>query len=381
MYVTTLLSAGLALTANAFLLPPEAANNLEAAKNNVAPHLIDPQSRSIDLDCSDCPYALASQRNGHHEWTHDVKSDLRLKFTTEGNQLKLNGVPFYPVTQPFTPAPLSAKQIQKTVGDEVVSKQGHDGDLALSYTVEFNKEKKSFPAPGQDAVVTEITFSVLGLDNEVVHVDDVKIKTLSLPSSETAKHELIIVSVDTESPEDNTADARCGTIMCRVVQKFRSAVHKAQTHAKTAAHKMKCFCMKCLHAFRPSHHHAPHHPATPNVNMETTHLPTHHRMRPGHFRPHHTGHRHHSGWMHAFVRASRHFFSFVLLPILVGIVFGITASAIGMLVGQIIVAVWLRLRRSSRTTAAYERVASEEKDGLPKYEDLEDSTKVTDEKV
>lgn len=189
MLVPTLLSAGFALTANAFLLPPEAARTLEAAKNNVGPHVIDPLSRTVTLDCSECPYALASQRNGRHEWTNDVKSDLQLKFTAEDGKLKLNDVPFYPVTPPFTPAPLSAKQIKK-VEDENLSADGYDRDLTLSYSLEFDNEKKHFPAPGEDATLTEITLSILGLDNEVVHVDDIKIKALSIPDTANVQHEV-----------------------------------------------------------------------------------------------------------------------------------------------------------------------------------------------
>lgn len=71
----------------------------------------------------------------------------------------------------------------------------------------------------------------------------------------------------------------------------------------------------------------------------------------------------------------------MLLPIIVGVVFGVVASAIGMLVGQLIVAVWMRLRRNSSRSVSYEPVETEEKEGLPKYEDLDDSQTVTDEKV
>lgn len=163
--------------------------------------------------------------------------------------------------------------------------------------------------------------------------------------------------------------------------KFRSAVRKAQTHAKTAAYKVKCVCIKCINAMRHGHHRRPpHHPATPGQADQSVHLPTHNRVRPGHFKSHHSGHRHHHNWAHGFARASKQIFSFILLPILLGIAFGIAASAIGMLVGQIIVAIWLRLRRSSRTKVAYERVETE-KESLPKYEDLEDSKTVADEKA
>ncbi|KAL8809176.1 MAG: hypothetical protein Q9223_003276 [Gallowayella weberi] len=372
MIVPTLLSAGFALAANAFLLPPGTANTFKAAENNIGPHAIDPLSRSISLDCSNCPYALASQRNGRHEWTNAVKSDLNLKFTSEDNKLKLNGVPFYPVAA-FAPAPLFAKQTVKHE-EESPSHQGYDGHLTLSYTLEVDNKKKNFLAPGKEATLTELTLSILGLDSEVVRVDDIKIKALSLPNSANTKHELIIVSVDTQPTDGN--DAQCGTIICRVMHKLKGAVRKAHAHAKTAVHKVKCFCVKCIHAIRPAHHIPHPHGQTEN----SVQLPTHRVMRPGQFKAHHDKpfHRHHN-WVHAFAQASKHFFSFVLLPIIVGVVFGIAASAIGMLVGQLIVVLWLRLRPSR--TVAYERVETEEKDGLPKYEDLGDTQAITDEKV
>ena len=52
-----------------------------------------------------------------------------------------------------------------------------------------------------------------------------------------------------------------------------------------------------------------------------------------------------------------------------------------MLVGQLIVAVWLRLRRNNSRNVSYEPVETDEKEGLPKYEDMDDSQRVTDEKV
>ncbi|KAI4170506.1 MAG: hypothetical protein LQ343_004883 [Gyalolechia ehrenbergii] len=365
MLVPTLLSAGFALTANAFLLPPEVVNKAEAAKNSVPPTLINPQVRTVSLDCSNCPFALASQRNGRHEWTNSVKSDIELKFAAEDDKLKLNGVPFYPVVPPFAPAPLSVKQTPKSGGTEATSDNGFDGDLTLSYSLEIGDKKKGLPTQGVvNPTMTEITLSILGLDNEVVHVDDIKIKALSLPNPANGKHELFIVGVNTEATDGSSPDAQCATIFCRVLYKFRSGVRKAQTHAKTAAYKVKCICMKCFNAMKK-------HASRP------VRLPTHNRVRPGHFKIH----RHHHSWVHTFARASKQVFSFVVLPILVGIVFGIAASAIGMLVGQVIVTIWLRLRRNSNQTVAYERVETEEKEGLPKYEDLEDGKTEVDEKA
>ncbi|KAL9596136.1 MAG: hypothetical protein Q9219_005997 [cf. Caloplaca sp. 3 TL-2023] len=380
MLVPALLSAGFALTANAFLLPPEITGKVKATSDQVVPALINPQSRTVNLDCKGCPFALASQRNGRHEWTNAVESDLQLKFTAKNDKLKLNGVPFYPVTPPFAPAPLSVKQTKKSQDDATSSHEGYDGDLRLSYSLEIGDKKKNFPIPGQDATATEITFSILGLDNEVVQVDDIKIKALNLPNPVNGKHELFIVSVDTEPTDGNSADAHCATIFCRVVYKFRSAVKKAQNHAKTAAYRVKCICVKCFSAMRQGHNRRPH-GTSANQGSQPVKLPTHNRVRPGHFKSHQPGHRHHHHWVHTFARASKQIFSFVILPVLVGILFGIVTSAVGMLVGQAIVTIWLRLRRQSTSNVTYERVETDEKEGLPKYEDLEDSKATVDEKA
>lgn len=192
MLVPALLSAGFVLTANAFLLPPEVATTPNNAPKK---HLISnlPQSRTITLDCSECPFALASQRNGRHEWTHSVKSDVELTFTTDNDKLKLNGVPVYPVLPPpSVPAPVLVKQIKKSEDDEAMSHQGYEGDLTLSYSIEVHNMKSSSGAQ-QGITATEITFSILGLDNEVAHVDDIKIKTLSLPNPSTAQDEVSLV--------------------------------------------------------------------------------------------------------------------------------------------------------------------------------------------
>lgn len=308
-------------------------------------------------------------------------------------------MPFYPVISPFTPAPLSVKQTKKPEEEDVVTHRGYDGDLSLSYSIEVHDLKGS-TGPEQGVTASEITFSILGLDNEVARVDDIKIKTLSLLNPATGQSEvsclkssplaswsdivlkLLIVAVDAEATGTNSPDAQCATILCRAMFKFRSAVHKVKAHAKAAAYKVKCICIKCISAMKHAHHHqSPHHPATPNQDGQPVRLPTHNRFRPGHFKPHNHGHGHHHSWVHVLMRGTRQIVSFVLFPVLVGIIFGVATSAIGMLVGQLIVLIWLRLRRKSSNQVAYKRLESEGKEGLPAYKDLEDNQTVTDEKA
>ncbi len=73
--------------------------------------------------------------------------------------------------------------------------------------------------------------------------------------------------------------------------------------------------------------------------------------------------------MHKLAHGTKKVFAFVILPILVGVAFGLAASAVGMFVGQIVVFLWLRRRRAD---AQYEAVATQDgEEGLPKYEELE----------
>ena len=65
------------------------------------------------------------------------------------------------------------------------------------------------------------------------------------------------------------------------------------------------------------------------------------------------------------------------VPILIGVAFGMAASAIGMLVGQLVVFVWLKYRKDQHVV--YAPVVSAEKDGLPGYDDVP-AIEVTDEK-
>lgn len=98
----------------------------------------------------------------------------------------------------------------------------------------------------------------------------------------------------------------------------------------------------------------------------------HKPSRPGAWTHGQTGHASHPhNQMHHMYRAGwertvSQIVHFVLIPAVLGILAGLTASAIGMLVGQIIVALWLRYRRSTgqRSNASLEQGSEFEKQGL-----------------
>lgn len=165
MILSSLLSAGaLTLAAQAFVLPdavvPEA-NSLREADSH--PHV-------FNLDCSNCPYALNSQRNGGHEWTTNVKTDLEMKFATEDNTLKFNDVPFYPIQNPTLPPTLYVSQKKKE--GEASAMEAYEGMLRLSYSMEYDERKL------EDNSVVVILMTIMGLDGEMVKVDNVEIRAI-----------------------------------------------------------------------------------------------------------------------------------------------------------------------------------------------------------
>ena len=74
-------------------------------------------------------------------------------------------------------------------------------------------------------------------------------------------------------------------------------------------------------------------------------------------------------WVPAFLDGVRRGFSFVLFPMLAGIAFGVVVSAVGMMIGQLVVMLWGKFRPVRKV--AYEKVEDLEKEDLPAYEDLE----------
>lgn len=77
---------------------------------------------------------------------------------------------------------------------------------------------------------------------------------------------------------------------------------------------------------------------------------------------------HHRGFLHRFARIMWTTVKIAFVPILIGVAFGMAASAIGMLIGQFVVFIWMRYRRNDRF--AYEPLDSDEKEVPPPYEDV-----------
>lgn len=200
MLIASLLTtSALAFTASAFLIPAEVANK-DAEVNTYTPgltHGVDLKN-TVELPCPNCPYALASERNGKHEWINGVPNMLMLSLATEGSRVMLNNVTIIPFTRDVTAVP-TAKQLklgrnanELAALDEKIGK-GYEGELTLSYSCEF---VRGYNLEDPNVMVSETKFQVLAIDGELVEVPVLNIQlhmwkpntTVGLPPRITPVH-------------------------------------------------------------------------------------------------------------------------------------------------------------------------------------------------
>lgn len=145
-------------------------------------------------------------------------------------------------------------------------------------------------------------------------------------------------------------------------------MHAAQAKTAEAAHRVKA-CL-CHHLRLPAGWSRP---GPPHAADGGPPPPRGHRGHHGHHGHH--GHRHHRSAVRHIIHAVKRVFAHVLLPIMVGVMAGMAACAVGMLVGQIAMFVWLKVSGRGgqvKYTMVEDRdQALDAKDGLPAYEDLE----------
>ena len=152
------------------------------------------------------------------------------------------------------------------------------------------------------------------------------------------------------------------------------AIKKAKGKAKNVGQRVKCFCVKCfkrLAALAKSRaQKAQDTSQSPDPIIK---LPTHHKFHPGMSggepQSHHVFHH------KEFLGRVAH----IIGPIIIGVAFGAMASVLGMAVGQLAICMWRRLRKQEHVV--YEPVCTDEKDGLPAYEDIPAALAVSEKEI
>ena len=280
------------------------------------------------------------------------------------NSLALNGRKFYPLEFP-SPPDLYAPLVRSSNGIE-------SPPIHLGFALEY--------LPFQDAsegTIAPIRLTIVDLDSVQVKVPTVTIDVIKLPSQE-----LLIGKIDT-IPFAESPGSECETTFCRVkaiaMARLREMIEATRHRAQSAGKKLG---WKSCGAHKAGALH--HGDDKSEPQFANGRLPTHRRPPPFH---HHSHRHHHRHGFSKFLHQAVHLF---VIPAMLGVIGGLTASAIGMFVGQLIVFIWFRFVRGGQrgnASARNEAALEEEKESLveendelpPAYTDSEEAI-LTDEK-
>ena len=271
-----------------------------------------------------------------------------LNFSIENGYLLANSRQIFP---PPPPSRINAIQHREN---------GKESEpIPLGYALEIMPLPT--PADESDVELLEVRFTVLDLDSHPVPMDTVAITLLhdGGGNKHMAKTEI-----------EETAPNRVSWKQCRGKSSCLRKLLFNRMRDLFAAAKTRMLGMDSRLSGGKGCHGKPPFPRP----MHQGPHPHHHGYGPGEGSPlwaagppHHAGHPphmhhfHHGGLQHAITRI----FRFIVIPAVLGVLAGLAASALGMLVGQVVIFFWLRYRRSNaKQTTSVEQGTVSEKQGL-----------------
>ncbi|KAF3395996.1 hypothetical protein F1880_006747 [Penicillium rolfsii] len=381
MFVRSILVGGVAaLGASAMLVVPEMEPQVEAVEDgfvNIHPMLLeDIRHAVVDVSCQECPFREVDEQ-GTVSWTEGKSSSLILDFSIENNRLLANGQQIFP---PVTPSPIQAVQ---HLDDGEASEP-----MPVGYALEVMPLEYPEHTPGTD--LFDVRFTILDLETHPVPVDTVAITLIQDPAGELyiAKTEI----EKTAPPPERLSWKKCnGKAKCLqelLFSRVRGLLAAAKDRVLGMAGKGgRKGCHGKHHGMMgmgghggPSKHHDQHSPESMPAFEDFEdfakehHHKGHHHHEEGDFGhppppppPHgHEGHHHHSPLHGAFARTFSRVLRFIVVPAILGVLAGLTASAVGMLVGQAVIFLWQRYRgtKPEEHKAAWEQGNACEKQGL-----------------
>ncbi|KAI9882972.1 MAG: hypothetical protein M1823_005276 [Watsoniomyces obsoletus] len=387
-------ASSLALSANALLVTPsiEAIHGPITAAGAIG---VDPLNQVVKLECKGCPFA--KEVDGKKTWVQDVDNSLMMKFHVEQSspeQLQINGVQIYPAKM-HVPEPVMASQIESSVSeaDFINTESSSDKSPYSSVRLSYEAIVRDIKSVNSKADLITVTFKTLSLDGTSVSnkVDDVKATVIKTPEGK-----LLIVKVEKAAPSSHE-DQCSKSLLCRIKSVLRHRLHGLKRVMRGCGHKLRKMRLHLMGIHRGGHHHH-HHMMTPTkaviaipvpaAIIEHAHLPTStttatstDSKKPMDLEEvikdkkalakiresidkvsnkHRVYHHHHEmmtggsgSWIHTVRRVAFGIF----IPILIGVAAGMTASLLGMVVGQLLVMLWRRYYRQGKK---YESVAQEE---------------------
>ncbi|KAA8641802.1 hypothetical protein EYZ11_004962 [Aspergillus tanneri] len=342
-----LVGTAVALGANAFLLVPEAEVEAEiiTPQDDLSLRPLEAVASSqheVILGCTECPFREVGE-NGKVGWTDGFDTSLSLKFSVENGFLLANGRPIFP-----PPPPTHLTAIQRRLSDGAES-----GPIELGYAVEM----MPIPTPPDEPMdMVSVRFTILDLESHPVPID-----TVALHLIHDSAANLYLAGVNIEE----TAPSRVSWRQCHGRAKCLRRLLFARIRSMFAAAKMRLLGLRagsdCGAGSRGlGHpHHGSHHDGFSGPHSTWTEGDMERPPRPPHHHHMHLGH-----WERTLSRVVR----FIVIPAVLGVLAGLAASALGMLVGQIVVFLWQRFRRSSP------KKSEEQGTGIEKQGLMTDST-------
>jgi len=286
--------------------------------------------------------------------TADRYGVQHLEFRVDNDQrLRINDVPVFPLdmTQPLH--------------IEIVASQVRTSDLHRSkpvpvgFTLELWPQSLNDKEP--DKKLLRAKFTILDLNGTPVQVDTVEINLLLLATESGSSLHIIKISTAPfdESPGASTCAGSSKWSLCRLRAIIMTQIQEFFGGARARAKAMHGWVGKPSCHGKQVHKHEEEH---------EDHKGKHHRWH-----THHMGHRPFHRIGHTLHQAIR----FFIVPALLGVIGGLMASAVGMLVGQIIVYLWFRFHRNGQrgpVRMVEVAVVEDEKEALmelpPRYEDV-----------
>lgn len=385
MRFTAALVAGFVAASTAFLVPPSIPGDIvkdarfqEEHKNHkdLIHTLLAEKTEVVNLDCPGCPFASAYAENRDagpiHEgiiWVQEVENSLHLEFDTHEHGFQVNGHPVYPfeAARAASTTPVKVSQIRKDT-------QVRSVEFPLNFAMEV---LPAIPSPHKDNIeLIPIEFTVLGLNGIPVKVPTVSIQMIRTPNDEYVITQVTMIPFH-ETPGAETCEASSSWSLCRVKAIVAARIKSMLESAKERTNKVQEWVQtktKGCKGKRPHGFGRPHHGPKPGQDAEHGRRPHHHPHH--HHGGHHKHHRYHrlGHMLHQTLR-------FFIIPALLGVIGGLAASAVGMLVGQAIVFFWTRTYRNGQRGPLRVQevtVVEDEKDELlgevekplPMYEDV-----------
>jgi len=347
----------LSLAASAFLVVPSISGSVErvATVEDLQPqiHRIGAQNRDLQLPCSECSFPEKSE-DGQIDLVDNIENAVILHISAENKFLHINHQPIFPL--PENIFPLTVTQIRTS--DGLISDPVPVGGFQIDVSPVM---------PPQDGnELLSVRFTILEVNGRPVLVDTVVLNVIR-----TQDGELLIASTEVEATAgDHFLWKQCGRDVSCLKELLFSRIQSLLASARARLAKISSgfrFGKGCQKG--KGGHRSP---------LPNHHRPEDHRMPGGHRHHPHGHHRHHHEWYRTVSRAVR----FIVIPALLGVMAGLAASSIGMLVGQLIVFLWLRYRRVTNKTchpspstvecgtfSEKEVLISEDSEELPPYSD------------